>query len=255
MIAILAPAKRIADTRRFMETPYSEIRFPAESKQLIRRLRRFSPEDLSKLMKINSHLAELNYNRFQDWHYPFGEEAVHAAAAFDGEVYNGLKATTLSHGDLAYAQKHLRILSGLYGILRPLDGIQPYRLEMGIPLRLEKSNNLYNFWGKKIAKALEADLADQGDNILINLASDEYSKAVLPYMSGKTKTITPIFKEFKNGKFTMVIVFAKKARGLMSRFMTENRLSDPEHLKAFDTEGYLYEPSMSDESRFTFTRG
>ncbi len=255
MIAILSPAKRIANSRRFSDTTFSEIRFPAESKQLIKFLRSLSPDDLSRLMKINSQLAEVNYNRFQHWHFPFGDDALHAAAAFDGEVYNGLKAITLSTEDIAFASLHLRILSGLYGILRPTDGILPYRLEMATPLQLKNSVNLYEFWGKKIAKTLQADLADQGDNILINLASDEYSKSVLPHLNRKTKVITPVFKEFKNGKLITVIIFTKKARGLMSRFIIENRLSNPKHLKAFDTEGYIYNTSMSDESRFIFVRG
>lgn len=255
MIAIISPAKRIADTRRFSDIPFSEIRFPSESKQLIKVLRSLSPDDLSRLMKINPQLAGLNYNRFQFWHYPFGDAALHAAAAFDGEVYNGLKAITLSTSDIAFASLHLRIISGLYGILRPTDGILPYRLEMATPLKIRNSNNLYEFWGKRIAKTLEADLAIQGDNILVNLASDEYSKSVLPHINKKIKIVTPVFRELKNGKPTTIIIFTKKARGLMSRFIIKNRLSDPEHLKAFDTEGYLYDSTMSDESRFTFIRG
>lgn len=254
MIAILSPAKRIAESRRFSGVVATGIRFPVESDKLVQVLKKLSPEKLAVLMQINPQLANLNYNRYQRWCFPFGEDVVHAMAGFDGEVYNGLQATGLSAPDLEFAQRHVRILSGLYGLLRPFDEVMPYRLEMGTPLRVGRSLGLYRFWGGKLAVALEKDLVAQRDQILVNVASEEYSKAVLPYMKAGVRVITPVFKEFKNGKYTQVIVFAKKARGLITRFIIENRLSDPDHLKAFDTAGYLFEPSMSDESRFTFVR-
>lgn len=254
MIAILSPAKRIAETRRFVEVPFTGIRFPAESKKLVQALKKMPPEKLADLMKVNPQLANLNYNRFQQWQYPFGADAVHAMAAFDGEVYNGLRAMDFVSSDLEFAQSHVRILSGLYGLLRPLDAILPYRLEMGTSLIVGRFSGLYTFWGNKLASELGKDLKSQDDQVLVNLASEEYSKAVLPHMKASVQVITPVFKEYSNGRYTMVTVFAKKARGLMSRFIIENRLSDPDHLKAFDTAGYLFEPSMSDESRLTFVR-
>lgn len=254
MIAVLSPAKRMVATRRFFGYAPAGIRFSEETSRLVKVLYRFSPDQLSSLMKINQQLAEMNYQRFQRLRTTFGDDWGHAMAAFDGEVYNGLKATTLDAGELEFAQQHVRILSGLYGLLRPMDAILPYRLEMGTQLKTGSSPDLYKFWKRKIASLLENDLAEQRDNILVNLASEEYSKAVLPYLSPDVRVITPVFKEFKGGKYTMIVVYAKKARGMMSRFIIENRLSDPEHLKAFDTGGYLFEPSLSDESRFVFTR-
>lgn len=253
MIVILSPAKRIDENRRFGVSP-SGIAFPEDTGKLAVILRGYSEKQLQEMMKISKPLAASTFQRFASWHFPPVEGWVHALAGFDGEVYNGLQAGSLTAEEIAFAQDHIRIVSGFYGLLRPLDAMLPYRLEMGTPLRTKGASDLYSFWKSKIARHLESDLSRGGDHLLINLASAEYSKAVVPYLSAKTKVISPVFQEFKQGKYTVVAVYAKRARGLMSRFILQNRLSDPEHLKAFDFEGYLYDPGMSDESRFVFTR-
>lgn len=253
MIAILSPAKRIDESRRF-DTSASSLLFPEEAGKLVETLRVFSPEQLQVLMKISRPLAMNTFQRIADWHFPPVKGWVHALAGFNGEVFNGLQATTLSLEELNFAQNHLRVLSGLYGLLRPFDAMLPYRLEMGAPLKTKGASDLYAFWKAKIALRLEEDLADQGDNLVVNLASGEYSKVFTPHLKKSTRVVTPVFMEYKQGKYSVVAVYAKQARGAMSRFIIQNRLSDPEHLKAFDTGGYLYEPSLSDESRFVFGR-
>ena len=200
-------------------------------------------------------IAELNVERFAVWHTPFTPgNARQAVLAFKGEVYNGLQAWTLDEAGLAFAQEHLRILSGLYGLLRPLDLMQPYRLEMGRPIDTARGKNLYEFWGCTITDSLNEQLAALGSSTLINLASNEYFKAVKPKLV-KGEIITPEFKENKNGEYKMLGVYAKKARGLMSRFVIDNRITEPQELKRFDVEGYAFNSQLSTDTHWVFTRG
>ncbi len=201
------------------------------------------------------NLAELNFERYRGWHRPFTpDNAKQAILTMKGDVYTGLDAESFNAKDFSFAQKHLRILSGLYRILRPLDLMQPYRLEMGTRLENEAGRDLYAFWGEVITEALNKALKAQGDDLLINLASNEYFKAIKPKrLNGRI--ITPAFKEFKNGSYRMIGVFAKKARGLMSRYIIQSRLNEPKAIKAFDADGYAFNPGLSTQTDWVFTRG
>jgi cytoplasmic iron level regulating protein YaaA (DUF328/UPF0246 family) len=254
MIAILSPAKKLNFKKETPQKSNTQIRFPNEAKELVQNLRHFAPKELMHLMTISSNLAELNAERLHKWHWPFVEkESRQAIYAFNGEAYNGLGAFSLSNNEIDIAQKQLRMLSGLYGILRPLDLILPYRLEMGTKLKNSKGKNLYEFWGDKITDSLNKDIKKGQHKALINLASQEYFKAINP---GKieTKIITPVFKENKYGTYKVISVYAKKARGMMVRFIIQNKLTDPEELKAFETEGYYFNNEMSKSNEMVFTR-
>jgi len=213
----------------------------------------FSRKKLGKLMSISPELAVLNVDRYQKWTpNPKREDTKQAVLAFNGEVFRGLNAKEMSEQDLQFAQNHLRILSGLYGVLRPLDQIQPYRLEMGTKLKYYSYNNLYQFWGDKITKRINDDMGES--NYIINLASAEYYKSVKePKLKGKV--ITPIFKDFSNGTYKVLMTYAKYARGVMANYIIKNRISDPELMKPFDGNGYAYDPSKSDEINWVFVRG
>lgn len=203
-------------------------------------------------MSISKDLAELNYERNQNWEPSVekNERNAHAAAVFNGEVYRGLNAETMNDKQIQFAQNHLRILSGLYGVLRPLDLMEPYRLEMGTKWSITSTKpNLYKYWGTKIAEEINTIEKD----VVINLASSEYFKAV-DSKKIKARVITPIFKEFKNGECKMLMVYAKKARGFMARYAIDNNIQDPEQLKLFDTEGYMYDVKLSTENEWVFTR-
>jgi cytoplasmic iron level regulating protein YaaA (DUF328/UPF0246 family) len=205
------------------------------------------------LMSISPKLGELNANRFQTWQLPFTPgNAKQALLAFKGDVYTGLDADTFSESDFAFSQKHLRILSGLYGVLKPLDLIQPYRLEMGTKLGNARGPNLYHFWDNKLTESLDKEL-ESDDNVLINLASNEYFKSV-KVKSLKARMITPVFKDMKNGQYKMISFYAKKARGLMSAYIIKNKLEEVESLKGFDSEGYCFNPDMSKGDEWVFTR-
>jgi cytoplasmic iron level regulating protein YaaA (DUF328/UPF0246 family) len=205
-------------------------------------------------MKVNDEIANLNFERNLSWKMPFTpDNAKQSLLAFKGQVYIGLDAKTLSEDDLLFAQKHLRILSGLYGILRPLDLMQAYRLEMGIPLKNLKGNNLYEFWGTKIADNINNEFSKHKHKVLINLASNEYYKVVKDKLLNGD-IITPVFKEAKGNDFRVITVYAKTARGLMSRFIIQNRIEDPEEIKAFDTDGYLFNHDLSTKKEWVFTR-
>jgi cytoplasmic iron level regulating protein YaaA (DUF328/UPF0246 family) len=254
MIVVISPAK----TLDFETAPITDIHtqsdFLKESTQLIKELRKLNPSKLSELMKISDNLGTLNYGRFQDWQLPFNpSNAKQAVLAFKGDVYTGLNADTLSEDDLSYAQQHLRILSGLYGLLRPLDLIQPYRLEMGTPFVNKKGKNLYEFWDMSITHAVNKTFADEGSATLINLASNEYFKCIKP-KNLKATIITPVFKDLKGDQYKIISFFAKKARGLMTRYIIENRLENPADIKHFDVDGYRFTPSMSSESEWVFIR-
>jgi hypothetical protein len=198
-------------------------------------------------------LAALNVGRFNEWQTPFSlENAKQAVLAFNGDVYTGLDAASLDEAGLAFAQKHLRILSGLYGILKPLDLMQPYRLEMGTKFANQKGKDLYAFWGSTLRETLVAD-AEMADEILINLASNEYFKAV-EAKKLKARIITPAFKDWKNGQYKMISFYAKKARGLMTRYIIDNQINEPELLKGFDYDGYRYSEEMSEAYDWVFIR-
>jgi cytoplasmic iron level regulating protein YaaA (DUF328/UPF0246 family) len=254
MITILSPAKNLDFKSKPVTDIYTLPEFLNKSHSLVKRLRTYSPEGLRELMHINPKLAELNYERFRTWKKDFSpENAKQAVLAFNGEVFNGLKAPELSEDTLIYAQDHLRILSGLYGILRPLDLILPYRLEMGTKLILDKHTDLYSFWGNRLLRHLNSLAKETDSDTLINLASDEYSKAA-GIDRFKGRVITPVFKQLKGEKLTTIIVYMKKARGLMTRFILENRIEDPEQLKLFDSEGYFYDDNLSTEIEWVFVR-
>jgi cytoplasmic iron level regulating protein YaaA (DUF328/UPF0246 family) len=255
MIAILSPAK----TMDFEHSPRfqgrSAVRFEKESKQLIKTLREYDINGLKSLMGISDKLALLNMERFNEWKWPFDDMATRPALfAFRGEVYNGLDADSMDEKEVAFAQDHIRILSGLHGLLRPLDHILPYRLEMGTKLKSGKADDLYSFWGDKISMALDEDLAAQGDDVLVNLASNEYYRAI-QNKSLKARIIDIHFKENKAGKYKVVTIYAKNARGRMARFIAQEGLQDPEHLKGFSEDGYIFNPVLSKSNELTFTRG
>ncbi len=254
MLMILSPAKTLDYESPVPALPLTTPDFVKEAKVLIGLLRELSVQDVATLMDLSDKLAALNVARYAEWSPRFTNANSRAAVlAFKGDVYEGMEAWTFDADDHAFAQQHLRILSGLYGLLRPLDRLQPYRLEMGTSLKNPKGNTLYAFWGDTIAKALNEALAVQGDDVLINLASEEYNKAALT-KALKARVITPQFREEKNGKFKIVSFYAKKARGLMAGHIIRHRLTDPAQLKAFDAEGYAFNASLSKGDTWVFTR-
>ena len=254
MLIVISPAKTLD-----YETPpktkvFTTPDYLGHSQQLINRLRNFSSLDISDLMKVSAKIADLNFDRYESWKKPFTtKNAKQSILAFKGDVYTGLNAETFKSDDFKFAQNHLRVLSGLYGLLRPLDLMQPYRLEMGTKLETDKGKNLYEFWGSDITEGLNKQLKKIKSNTLINLASNEYFKSV------KTKElnaeiITPAFKEYKNGEYKMIGIYAKKARGLLSRYIIENKLNDPEDIKSFNEEGYRFSKQLSKGNNWVFTR-
>jgi cytoplasmic iron level regulating protein YaaA (DUF328/UPF0246 family) len=248
MLILLSPAKNLDFEERPLGLPATEPRFEGETVQLASALKRKSADELAGLMSLSDKLAELNRARFR----AFGEQSRKPAMlAFAGDVYRGLDAGTLDEGDLAAAQDRLRILSGLYGLLRPLDLIEPYRLEMGTRLRTKAASDLYGFWGDRIARAVEDDLEGHETRIVVNLASQEYFKAA----RGLTvPVVTPVFKEEKDGQLRTLALFAKVARGMLARFAVTERLDRPEGLKAFRGGGYRFAPELSSEGEWVFTR-
>ncbi|MEW7997005.1 MAG: peroxide stress protein YaaA [Candidatus Thiodiazotropha endolucinida] len=255
MLITISPAKTLDYETPPVTTTHTKPAFLKQSRSLINNLRNYSAMDLAELMKLSMKLSELNFDRYHDWKTPFTlKNAKQAALAMKGDVYGGLDAETLDKEGFKFAQRHLRILSGLYGVLRPLDLMQPYRLEMGTKLPNERGKDLYAFWGEQITQAINKDLKAQGDDILINLASNEYFKSIKPKLI-KGRIITPQFKEKKNGAYRMIGVFAKRARGLMSRYIIDNRLQDPQDVQGFDWDGYRFNKRLSKEDQWVFTRG
>ncbi len=254
MIIILSPAKSLNFKT---DSPFQSFSLPAfvnEAQILINVLKCYSPDHLTELMNISNGLGELNYLRFQKWETAHNNEnSKQAIFAFNGEVYNGFRAHTLTADEIDFTQKHIRILSGLYGVLNPLDLIQPYRLEMGTKLKVDAFRNLYSFWGEKISSILNEELEKHKSACLINLASHEYSKAA-KLKEIKSQVITPVFKEFKDGSYRVIAVYAKKARGLMSRFIVSNKIDIPEDIKHFDAEGYHFCENLSSGDEWVFTR-
>lgn len=254
MLILISPAKSLDFETVNTRNNFSESNFLKESQSLIKQLRKLSTDEIADFMSISPKLAQLNFERFVNWQLPFDmENAKQAILAFKGDVYTGLDAGSLSETELQTAQKDLRILSGLYGVLRPLDLIQAYRLEMGKKLQTAKGKNLYEFWGDKITNEINKTLKEKEDKHLINLASNEYFKSVNKKII-KAEIITPVFKDLKNGQYKVISFFAKKARGLMTRFIIQNKITDPEYLKAFNSEGYAFNPHLSTDTELVFTR-
>lgn len=251
MIIVLSPAKRL-DFTEVIDAPSTARRFVEETASLAKTTRRLTRADLRKLMSISDKLADLNRERFQAFD-PESQDGVQAAFAFAGDVYEGLKARDMDAAALAFAQDHVRILSGFYGLLRPLDRIQPYRLEMGVRLKTRRGSSLYDFWGDRISKQLNEDAEGQTDPTLINLASQEYFGAV-DAKALKLPVVTPHFREEKDGESRIISFFAKKARGTMARFAVDERLEKAEDLKAFDRDGYRFDKGASTETDWIFIR-
>jgi cytoplasmic iron level regulating protein YaaA (DUF328/UPF0246 family) len=251
MILVLSPAKSL-DFTPVEGARASSPAFSRDTAALARIAKRLTHADLRRLMGISEKLAELNVERFRAFDTT-GEDGLQAAFAFDGDVYDGLAARTLDADGLDFAQAHLRILSGLYGLLRPLDRIQPYRLEMGVRLANPKGENLYDYWGAKISKALNAAGQDHPDPTLVNLASQEYFGAV-DHRALKLKVVVCRFLEEREGERRMISFFAKRARGLMARFAIDHRLDRAEALKDFDRDGYAFRPELSKEDDWVFVR-
>ena len=255
MLLVISPSKSLDFTAPVKTKTYTVPDYLDESRTLVERMRLLSALDIAELMQVSMKLAELNFERFQSWQEPFTPaNAKQAILAFRGDVYTGLGAEDFSSRDLTFAQSHLRILSGLYGLLRPLDLIQPYRLEMGRKVETARGKNLYQFWGEIITDGLNRQLSRMRSRHLINLASAEYFKAVHPNRL-KGDVITPEFKERKNGQYRVIGIFAKSARGRLSRFVIKNRLTDPEALKVFDEDGYQFNAALSSSAKWVFTRG
>lgn len=254
MLITISPAKTLDYESPLATTRYTQPQLLAQSAQLMAICRTLTPADIGSLMHISDKLAGLNAARFGEWQPDFTpENARQAILAFKGDVYTGMQAETFSEDDFSFAQQHLRMLSGLYGVLRPLDLMRPYRLEMGIKLANKRGKDLYQFWGDIITENLNSALQEQGDDILVNLASDEYFKAVNPKKLTAT-IIKPIFLDQKNGQYKVISFYAKKARGLMSRFIIQNQLSQTKQLTEFDLEGYQYDKARSQGNEFVFTR-
>ena len=252
MKIVISPAKSLDFESKLPDSEYSEARFLAESERLNKLLKKKSARSLSKLMSISDNLVRLNYERNQEWSLPFSEaNARPAVYAFNGEVYRGLDAYSLPKKKIDLLQSNLRIISGLYGILRPLDLIQPYRLEMGTSIKVGVHKNLYAFWQKKITQALNEELQD--DEVFVNLASNEYFKAI-DQKTLKVPVITPVFKDLKNGEYKMIMTFAKQARGYMTRYLIDTNASTADDIKGFDREGYGYSEALSKGSELVFIR-
>ncbi|HWQ86086.1 peroxide stress protein YaaA [Brevundimonas sp.] len=252
MLIVLSPAKRLDFTEPHPASPASERRFLEDTASLSRTARARTVAELRRLMNISDDLARLNRERFQAFDAA-STDGVQAAFAFAGDVYEGLKARELDAPSLAWAQDHLRILSGFYGLLRPLDRIQPYRLEMGSRLKTRRGSSLYDFWGDRLSKQLNADAAGQADPVLINLASQEYFGAI-DARALKLPVVTPHFRESRDGESRIISFFAKKARGGMARFAIDERIEQARDLKAFDRDGYRFDKAASNDTDWIFTR-
>ncbi|MBK1789647.1 peroxide stress protein YaaA [Persicirhabdus sediminis] len=254
MIFLLSPAKTLDYESPLPELTASMPSFLDDSEVLASQLAEYAPEQISALMKVSEKIAELNAGRFEQWHKnytaPKGRPAIFA---FKGDVYQGLDVASWNADELASAQSQIRILSGLYGMLRPLDLMLPYRLEMGTKLENERGANLYKFWGSQLTDALNAELAGQSNPAVVNLASNEYYKAIQP-KNLQAPIITPVFKDEKNGKFKIISFYAKKARGLMAAWAIRNKITDPAELKNFSEAGYVYDAASSKDGQLVFLR-
>jgi len=252
MLVVISPAKKLNENcdkktvSNFTIPPFLE-----DSKKIVNSLRKYSSDKLSKLMNISEKISLLNYERYIKWSLPFNKKNAHPALLlFQGDVYKSISAEDFKEEDFLFAQNSLRILSGLYGILKPLDLIQPYRLEMGTQIKIGKHNDLYDFWGDEITQAINKE---KNSDYLINLASVEYFKSIKKEKL-KAKLINIIFKEKRNGSYKIIGINAKKARGLMSRYIIKNKINNPEDLKKFKQENYIYNKKLSSNSDWVFTR-
>lgn len=254
MLAIVSPAKKLDFTDLATPMTHSQPDFLDRAGVLVQAARKLSRARLSSLMKLSDKLTELNFQRFKAFAPPFTTaNAKQAVLAFSGDTYVGLDASSLSEDDLVYAQDHMRILSGLYGLLRPLDLIQPYRLEMGSRLSNPQGADLYEFWGDELADTIDELVTSHREPVVINLASNEYFKALRPRHM-KTRVVTPVFKEVKDGEAKVLGLFAKRARGMMTRYMIAKRIEKSEKLKKFNDGGYAFQDHLSDDVTWVFTR-
>ena len=254
MLTLISPAKKLDYEQQDERRPHTEPELLDHAQELLSDLKTLSPQDVCALMGLSDKLGALNYERFQAWQRPFTtENAKQAVLAFKGDVYQGLDAESMSDEDLQWAQDNLRILSGLYGVLRPLDLMQPYRLEMGTKFSNNRGKDLYSFWDGVINNQLNS-LLEEPNALLVNLASNEYFKAVKE-KTLSARIVTPVFMDNKDGKYKMISFFAKKARGLMAAFIIKNKITDVELLKSFDSDGYSFNAALSEADKWVFTRG
>lgn len=254
MLTVISPAKTLDFDTPPTTRKATQPLFIERAGELVEDARRMSPDDIRALMGVSDNIAELNHARFMNWSAPFSlDNAKQSVLAFKGDVYTGLEAESLSAAQLGFAQKHLCILSGLYGLLRPLDLMQPYRLEMGLKFANRGGKNLYEFWGDDINKALNRQLQKSGSPVLVNLASNEYFKSVKARQLD-AEIITPVFKDLKNGKYKVISFYAKKARGQMARYIIEKELNEPAGMKRFRKDGYRYNKAESTAHEWVFTR-
>ena len=253
MVTLISPSKTLNFDDNNSCNLNTDCRLINHTSELHKILVNFSINDLKDLMNVSDKIAELNYNRFKHWEEPSkSDSSKQAIYAFKGDVYSGLDAESISENKFDFLQENLRIISGFYGLLRPFDKILPYRLEMSTKLHNARGNNLYEFWGDNITNLLNNDIEDE-NSYVVNLASNEYFKSIKKNKL-KNKIITPIFKEFRNGTYKTIAIYAKKARGLMSRFIIDNKIQKPENLKAFNLERYSFDGNLSDDYNYVFTR-
>jgi len=254
MLTVISPAKKLDYSSSLSAAAHTQPALLKHSQELLEGLKKLSPQGVCKLMGLSDKLGALNYERFQEWSAPFNEQnARQAVLAFKGDVYQGLGADSMSNAELQWAQDHLRILSGLYGLLRPLDLMQAYRLEMGTKFANQRGGDLYSFWDGIITAELNEQLTD-ADAVLLNLASNEYFKAV-KQKNIRARIVTPVFMDSKDGKYKIISFFAKKARGLMAAFIIKGKITDVEDIKNFDSDGYSFNSALSEGDRWVFTRG
>ena len=254
MITVISPAKKLSDECHAYEADHSQPAYLVKSTELVDQLKSYEPSHLQSLMGISEKLSVLNWERYQSWNPSFSSNnSRQAFFTFKGDTYTGLDADTLSSEDLSFSQNHTRILSGLYGVLKPLDLIMPYRLEMGTKIENKFGKNLYDFWGNELVADLEKDLSNHDSRYIVNCASVEYFKSI-DKDSLNGKVITPVFKEIKEGKARIVSFFAKKARGMMARYIIQNQINDPDQIRKFDLGGYEYNDSLSNTMEPVFTR-
>lgn len=256
MKILLSPAKSLDFSQTYEQPEPTVAHFLAEADYLAKKMQKLSSKKIAKLMHLSTDLADLNFERYQAWEKPeqATEHNLSCIFAFTGEVYKGFDAQSLTQKELENAQEQVRILSGLYGLLKPLDLIYPYRLEMGTQWSVTpKTKNLYAYWGSKISQQLNKEMAESGEDTIINLASAEYFRAA-DQKKLKAKVITPVFKEFKNGEYKVVMIFAKHARGAMARYIVKNRIKDAEELKTYNVDGYSFDVKQSDDTEWVFTR-
>jgi uncharacterized protein len=255
MLIILSPSKTIDESSQSSVTTHTIPVNLTKSDQLVKIIRKMELAELSEKMEISSKLAQQTYDRFQFWnkHHELSSSK-QAVLSFKGDVYTGLNSSSLSESDLLYSQNHLIILSGLYGILRPLDLIQPYRLEIATKIQTKTHSDLYKFWKSKITSGIIKVLLETSNNLIINLASNEYYKSI-DEKKLKVNIITPVFKDFKNGEYKIISVYAKKMRGIMTNYIIKNRIIDPEELKLFNSDDYYYNFDLSTKKNMVFTRG